>query len=57
MKIESPNRMPLLIIHYEGWNKYYDEIVPINSPRIAPFGLYTSREDIPKYQLKSMNSM
>ncbi len=26
MKIESPNKEPLIIVHYEGWNKYYDEI-------------------------------
>ena len=47
--IESPFKELLLIIHYEGWNKYFDEILPITSNRIAPLGYYTSREDIPKY--------
>lgn len=47
--IESPFKELLLIIHYEGWNKYFDEILPITSNRLAPLGYYTSREDIPKY--------
>jgi len=55
MKIESANKEPLLAIHYEGWNKYFDEILPINSQRLAPHGLYTSRLDIPKYALKGEN--
>jgi hypothetical protein len=57
MKIESANKEPLLVIHYEGWNKYFDEILPQNSPRVAPLGYYTSRKDIPKYALKEENSM
>lgn len=28
MKIESANKEPLLVVHYEGWNQYFDEIVP-----------------------------
>lgn len=46
-----------MIVHYEGWNKYYDEIIKQTSPRLAPFGLYSSRKDLPKYFLKSENSM
>lgn len=57
IKIEAPAKDPLLVVHYEGWNKYYDEIVKQYSPRVAPFGTYTSRKDIPKYQLKTDNSM
>ncbi len=57
IKIECANRDSLLVVHYEGWNKYYDEIIKQNSPRIAPLGTYTSRKDIPKYMLKSDNSM
>lgn len=57
IKIESPNKEPLLVVHYEGWNKYYDEIIKQNSQRIAPLGFYTNRLDIPKYQLKNDNSM
>lgn len=40
-----------LLIHYQGWNKIYDEILEINSPRLAPLGFYTNREDIPRYAL------
>lgn len=39
----------LLYIHYEGWNRCYDEYIPADSDRISPLRLYTSRTDIPKY--------
>ncbi len=56
-KIECAGRDPLLVVHYDGWNNYYDEIIKISSPRLAPFGTYTSRKDLPKYCLKTENSM
>jgi hypothetical protein len=40
-----------LLIHYQGWNKIYDEILELSSPRLAPLGYFTSREDIPRYAL------
>jgi hypothetical protein len=57
IKIESPNKETLLVVHYEGWNKYYDEIIKMSSNRIASHGTYTKRKDIPRYQLKDSNSM
>ena len=27
IKIESATKEPLLVVHYEGWNKYFDEIL------------------------------
>ena len=39
----------LLYIHYDGWSRCYDEFIPCDSDRIAPIGLYTNRNDIPKY--------
>lgn len=57
IKIESPAREALLVVHYEGWNKYYDEIVKQTSNRLAPYGTYSSRLDIPRYLLKDANSM
>jgi hypothetical protein len=57
IKIECANKEPLLVVHYEGWNKYYDEIIKQNSPRLAPRGIYSDRKDLPKYYLKSDNSM
>jgi hypothetical protein len=52
MIVESINREPILAIHYEGWNMWYDEFLPITSPRLARLGFYTQRDDIPKYQMK-----
>ncbi len=57
IKIECANKEPLLVIHYQGWNKYYDEIIKQNSPRLAPCGTYSLRKDLPKYFLKNDNSM
>jgi hypothetical protein len=48
-KIECVGREPLIAVHYDGWNSFYDEIIKISSPRIAPFGTYTSRKDLPRY--------
>ena len=49
--IKTANRKDLLYIHYEGWNRKYDEYIYIDSHRIAPLGLYTSRSDIPVYRM------
>lgn len=49
--IKTGNRKDLLYIHYEGWNRKYDEYIYIDSHRIAPLGLYTSRTDIPVYRM------
>lgn len=27
IKIECANKEPLYVVHYEGWNKYYDELI------------------------------
>lgn len=57
LKIECVNRPPVLAVHYEGWNNYYDEFLATNSQRVAKLGTYTKRTDIPKYQLRNQNSM
>ncbi|TNV74237.1 hypothetical protein FGO68_gene2201 [Halteria grandinella] len=57
IKVECANREPLVIVHYEGWNKYYDEIVKVGSPRLAPHGFYTSRDDLPRYCIEGDNAM
>ena len=54
--IKTPNRKDLLYLHYEGWNRKYDEYLYIDSHRIAPLGLFTSRTDIPKYRMTSRQS-
>lgn len=40
-----------VLIHYQGWNKIYDEILEVTSTRIASLGFYTNREDIPRYAI------
>lgn len=49
--LKGPQEPPELLIHYLGWNKIYDEILEVASPRIAPYGFYSAREDIPRYAL------
>lgn len=49
--IKTPNRKDLLYLHYEGWNRKYDEFMYIDSFRIAPLGFYTERSDIPVYSM------
>lgn len=53
--IESQHREPLIVVHYLGWNMWYDEVLPITSPRLAKLGFYTGRDSIPKYKLKDEN--
>lgn len=49
--VKSTQRRDLLYLHYEGWNRKYDEYMYIDSHRIAPLGLYTERRDIPVYRM------
>jgi hypothetical protein len=39
-----------VLVHYHGWDRKYDEVLPLSSPRIAKLGFYTNRNDIPHYQ-------
>mmetsp|Transcript_2246 Transcript_2246/g.2111 ORF Transcript_2246/g.2111 Transcript_2246/m.2111 type:complete len:141 (+) Transcript_2246:103-525(+) len=48
--IESKEKDNSILVHYCGWGRKYDEVLPLNSPRIANAGFYTSRTDIPYYQ-------
>lgn len=56
MVVESINKEPILAIHYDDWNRWYDEFLPISSPRLARLGFYTSRDDIPKYKMKQVGT-
>lgn len=49
MIIESAKREPVLLIHYSGFDETKDEVLFRNSPRLAKFGFYTARSDIPAY--------
>lgn len=57
LKITTLNRLPLLYIHYEGWNRKYDEYIYSNSDRLAPGGTYTSRSDIPHYHMNPYSNV
>ena len=48
--IEAKNEENSILVHYIGWGRKYDEVLSINSPRIAIKGFYTERDDIPHYQ-------
>lgn len=43
------NWADIYYVHYDEWNKWYDEYIPSDSERIAPLKFFTSRTDIPKY--------
>jgi len=52
MVVESQFKEPVVTIHYLGWNMYYDEFLPLSSPRLAKKGFYTDRKDIPHYKIR-----
>lgn len=51
IKILAEDRKPLLYLHYDGWSRKYDEYLYMESSRVAPKGVYTSRNDIPRYRM------
>ncbi len=53
MIIESAKREPVLLVHYIGFDESKDEVLFRNSPRLAKFGTYTARSDIPAYELSA----
>ena len=53
--VKTQNRKNLLYVHYEGWNRKYDEYIYQDSHRIAPLGFYTDRTDIPIYRMMQNN--
>jgi heat shock protein HspQ len=40
-----------LLVHYIGWSNVYDEVIEVNSQRLASYRFYTLRKDIPHYVL------
>lgn len=40
-----------LLIHYQRWNKLYNEIIEVPSSRLAPLNCFSGRLDIPRYNL------
>ncbi len=50
LKINTGKDKAMLLIHYDGWSRKYDELLSEDSFRLAPKGFYTNREDIPRYK-------
>ena len=50
LKIRTASAKSILLIHYDGWSRKYDELIVEDSLRLAPKGFYTNREDIPRYR-------
>ncbi len=44
-----------LLVHYEGWASVFDEVISLESQRLAKFKFYTSREEVPHYNLNQNN--
>lgn len=42
-----------LLVHFEGWNDIYNEVINVKSQRLAPYNFFSRREDIPRYRLSS----
>lgn len=38
-----------ILIHYEKWNKIYDEVINVPTHRIANLDFYSTRKDISRY--------
>lgn len=40
-----------VLVHFNRWNKIYNEIIEFPSSRLAPLHFFSSRTDIPRYSL------
>lgn len=49
---ENNGRIDILV-HFEGWNEIYDEVINSKSQRLAPYNFFSERNDIPRYKLNS----
>lgn len=47
LKLEKKH---LVYVHYERWDNFFDELIPADSPRLAPLGTFTQRK-ILRYNL------
>lgn len=56
MIVESEHRDPVILVHFDFFDESKDEVLFKNSPRLAKFGVYTSRTDIPRYQLPNQGN-
>ncbi|CAK75453.1 unnamed protein product (macronuclear) [Paramecium tetraurelia] len=50
LNLRQKKKENYILVHYQGWNKIYDECISIHSQRLSPIGLFTNRKDILLYQ-------
>lgn len=48
---EVKGKINSILVHYLQWAKIYDEIIDIKSTRLAPKDYFSSRSDLPRYNL------
>ncbi|CAD8085593.1 unnamed protein product [Paramecium sonneborni] len=46
-----------ILVHYIGWNKVYDELLEVNSFRLAPQGSNTSQKNVLQYQQSNVETL
>jgi hypothetical protein len=45
-----------VLIHFNRWNSIYNEIIELPSLRLAPLQFFSSRTDIPRYNLSQADN-
>jgi len=56
MIVESLARDPIILVRFDGFEDSKDEVLFKSSPRFAKAGVYTSRKDIPRYEMPNLKS-
>ncbi|CAD8180572.1 unnamed protein product [Paramecium pentaurelia] len=46
-----------VLIHYIGWDKVYDELIDVDSFRLAPQGINTSQKNVIQYQQSNVETL
>ncbi|CAD8077116.1 unnamed protein product [Paramecium primaurelia] len=46
-----------ILIHYIGWDKVYDELIDVDSFRLAPQGINTSQKNVIQYQQSNVETL
>jgi hypothetical protein len=57
VEVEWEGRRPsTVLIHFNRWNSIYNEIIELPSLRLAPLQFFSSRTDIPRYNLSQTDN-
>lgn len=55
LNVSDPSKYEYVLVHYEGWASRFDEVIPLESMRLATSRFYMSRYEIPHYNLDPNN--